>query len=300
MDLLRGPWPVNDGDAGDGRRKQRIPQGVVTAMASVPKSLDVLVVDDEPLARRRVVRLLRQLPWIGRVQEAADVDDAATQCERTGPDIVLLDIQMPGGSGFDLVQRLAKHDGGTGMPVVVFVTAFDDQALRAFDASATDYITKPIEPGRFRLAMERARQAAGLRNNAQRIAELESVVASLRRGLATPAGPASELWVKFQGQYLRVPGASISRIQAERDYARIHADGRSYLHNLSLAELERQLPATEFLRVHRSTLVRIDAVKRMAVGPFSSLALVLADGTTVRVGRTYTTAVRARLLAMPQ
>jgi len=179
----------------------------------------------------------------------------------------------------------------------VFITAFDDQACRAFDSNATDYITKPIEPGRFQLAMARARQAAEQRGSAERIAELEEVIANLRRTPLQPAPVQTEIWVKTKDHYVRIAAGSITRIQAERDYARIHADGREYLHNVSLSELERQLPAENFIRVHRSTLVRQDAVVRLGTGSFSSMTVVLSDGTVARVGRTYAADVKARLLS---
>lgn len=253
----------------------------------------VLVVDDEPLARRRVVRLLRQLPWVGEIAEAGNVQQALDQLARFEARILLLDIQMPGGSGFDLLARLSD---GSEVPAVVFITAFDDQACRAFDASATDYITKPIEPGRFQLALERARRAAEQHGRAERIAELEEVIANLRRTPPQQPSPLAEIWVKTKDHYVRIASTSITRIQAERDYARIHAEGREYLHNASLSELERQLPAQDFIRVHRSTLVRRDAVVRLGVGSFSSLTVVLTDGSVARVGRTYTSDVKARFL----
>jgi len=258
------------------------------------RQFDVLVVDDEPLARRRLQRMLRQLPWVGTIEEAASVSQALDRLAQSPAHIVLLDIQMPGGSGFDLLRQLPDETDPP--PAVVFVTAFDDQACRAFDASAIDYVTKPIEPGRFHLAMERARKASELRSSAQRIAELEEVIANLRRAAAPPPQGLTELWVKTQGQYVRIAAASILRIQAERDYARIHADGREFLYNASLTELERELPQQDFIRVHRSTMVRIDAITRVSVGPFSSLTMVLSDGTMVRVGRTYTAIVKARLV----
>ena len=153
------------------------------------KPLNLLVVDDEPLARRRVVRLLRQLPWAGQIEEAAHVQQALACLDRFEAHILLLDIQMPGGSGFDLLAQWtqsARRSGRPGPPpAVVFVTAFDDQACRAFDASATDYITKPIEPGRFQLALERARQAIELQDGAQRIADAWFA--------ALPAGPVTPL-----------------------------------------------------------------------------------------------------------
>ena len=256
-------------------------------------TLRVLIVDDEALARARLRTLLAECrePPALVTGEAANAADAMSLLARQRFDVALLDIHLPGADGMQLAAALRD---GPAPPAVVFVTAFDDQACRAFDASATDYITKPIEPGRFQLALERARRATEMQDGAQRIAELEEALATLRR-TAPPRGPA-ELWVKTQGHYARIACASITRIQAERDYARIHADGRDYLYNASLSELARQLPAQDFIRIHRSMVVRIDAVRRLGVGAFSSLTLALSDGATVRVGRTYTACVRARLM----
>jgi len=252
--------------------------------------LRVLVVDDEPLARGRVVRLLRPTPWIGMIEEAGNVREAAARIAATQPDILLLDIQMPDGTGFDLLQSL---DGP--VPALVFITAFDDQALRAFDANAVDYVTKPIEPGRLHAALERARQAAAHKANADRITELEEVVATLRRRVEPGATRSPDLWVKAQGDYVRLALPAISHILAERDYVRIFSEGRDYLHNASLSSIEADLPGEEFLRIHRSTIVRLDAVERVKSGRFSSLIAVLADGSEHRIGRTYTADFRSKL-----
>lgn len=256
--------------------------------------IDVLVVDDEPLARRRLIRHLQRLDWVGAVAEAATVQQALTRLAQCDARIVLLDIQMPGGSGFDLVPRLPAP-----APAIVFVTAFDDQARRAFDAHAIDYVTKPIDPGRLHLALERARQAVLSQGRQDRIAELEEIIASLRSAAAAAAhrsAGTSDLWVKSGHNYLRIPCNSITHIQAERDYARIHADGRDYLHSESLSDLERSLPAGEFMRIHRSTLVRLGAISHVAVGRYSSLSVVFAGGKAAKVGRTYAADVRARLM----
>lgn len=252
--------------------------------------LTVLVVDDEPLARRRAVHLAQQMPWVEEVGEAGNVAQAAEWLARSPCHIVLLDIRMPGGSGFDLLHHLPDP-----APAVVFVTAFSDQALRAFDAHAVDYVTKPIEAGRFQTAMERARAAAEQKQSADRIRELEEVVANLRATEPETRNELGELWVRTGGEYVRIKPESISHISAERDYVRIHADGNSYLYNENLATLERLLPALQFQRIHRSTMVRIDAVERVKGGAFHALIAVLDDGTELRVGRTYTAAIRARL-----
>jgi DNA-binding LytR/AlgR family response regulator len=252
--------------------------------------LAILVVDDEPLARRRAVRLAQQLPWVGEVGQAANVAQAIEWLATAACHIILLDIRMPGGSGFDLLRHLPDP-----APAVVFVTAFNDQALRAFDARAVDYVTKPIEAGRFQTAMERARMAVEQEQSADRIRELEEVVATLRATEPETRNQLGELWVRAGGEYIRIKPESISHISAERDYVRIHAGGNSYLYNENLATLERLLPTFQFQRIHRSTMVRIDAVERVKGGQFHSLIAVLGDGTELRVGRTYTAAIRARL-----
>ncbi|MFC0590139.1 LytR/AlgR family response regulator transcription factor [Novosphingobium aquiterrae] len=253
--------------------------------------VDVLVVDDEPLARRRVVRLLKHLAWVGAVEEAGNVEQAIQRLATFQAGLVLLDIQMPGGSGFDLVERLPDP-----APAIVFITAFDDQALRAFDSRAVDYITKPIDPGRFHEALERARIAAEQRSNTDRIRELEEVVTALRKQSSTQPDRRLEIWVKSKGDYVRLAPGNISHIAAERDYVRIHAEGVEYLYNRNLAALERSLPSAQFIRIHRSTIVRIDAIKRIKQDAFSALVVVLGGGVELRVGRTYTSNIRSRLM----
>ncbi len=254
--------------------------------------LQVLIVDDEPLARRRLARQLRTIAWIAEVHEAGNVEDALAVIPQVTPDILLVDIQMPDGTGFDLVRRLNNPS-----MAVIFVTAFDDQALKAFDANAIDYVTKPIEPGRLRIALERARHAAMLSSSMDRISELEEVVAALRQRDFSAARGKPELWVRSQGDYVRILPSAITHAQAERDYVRIHADGHEYLYHENLGTLERMLPSEQFLRIHRSTIVRIDAVERVKAGSFSSLALLLANGVELRVGRTYTAGIRNQLMA---
>lgn len=253
----------------------------------------VLIVDDEPLARRRIARLLAKMAWVERVAEARDVVDACGKVEQLHPDIVLLDIQMPGGSGFDLLDRLSDQP-----PVVVFVTAFDHHAIQAFAANAVDYVTKPIDPNRFAVAMERARVAASSRHQVDRIAELQETVASLKRALAgahvnkkTPG----EFWIKVCGDYLRITQESILRIQAEGDYVRIYVPGKNYLLQETLSSLEQRLDAAEFSRIHRGCIVRRQAIARIRRGPFAAKIVVLSDGAEVRVGRTYEAAIRQLL-----
>lgn len=254
-------------------------------------ALSVLVVEDEPLARRRLVRMLGKLGWVGRIEEAADALEGGGKLVAAQPDILLLDIQMPGGSGFDVLAQ-----AGHAPPAVVFVTAFDHHALRAFEANAVDYLTKPVEPARFHLAMERARRAAVAREHADRIHELQETVAALKDALNSKARPLTDFWVRQRGDFVRVTVADIVRVQAERDYVRIHVPGADYLYQESLSSIERRLDADEFLRIHRSTIVRRAAIARVRPAAFSSLIVVLADGVELRVSRTYAAAVRANVV----
>lgn len=253
-------------------------------------SLSVLIVDDEPLARRRILRLLARLDWIGDIGEAGNIEDAEAHIAASPPDILLLDIQMPGGDGFDLIERL--HGAA---PAIIFVTAFDHHAVRAFALNTVDYITKPIEPGRFQLALERARIAIEAERRADQLAELQETVASLKRALGERSRHATEFWVKSQGEYLRVATEDIIRFQAERDYVRLHVRDADFLFQESLSSLEQRLDPEEFVRIHRSTIVRRRAVLRIKPGPFASLLLSLVDGSEARVGRTYTASIRAKI-----
>ncbi|WP_026603693.1 LytR/AlgR family response regulator transcription factor [Methylomonas sp. 11b] len=250
----------------------------------------VLVADDEPLARRRLVRLLSRLDWIGHIEQAGDVADARRKTLELQPDILLLDILMPGGSGFDVLEQL-----GSELPVVVFVTAFDHHALRAFEANAVDYLTKPVEPGRFKQAMERAKAAVAARNQTDRIAELQETIAALKRALREQPKQNHEFWVKVRGEHIRVTEDRITRIQAERDYVRIHVDGAEYLYHETLTALEQRLCPEDFIRIHRSAIVRRDAIARIKQAPFAAMLAIMKDGTEVRIGRTYAAVVRKQL-----
>ncbi|MDP2226769.1 MAG: LytTR family DNA-binding domain-containing protein [Moraxellaceae bacterium] len=252
--------------------------------------LNILVADDEPLARRRLVRLLHKLEWVGDIDEAADVAEARLKLAEARPDVLLLDIQMPGGDGFAVLDQLQCEP-----PCIVFVTAFDHHALRAFEVNAIDYLTKPIDAARFNQAMERARQAVASRGHADRVAELQEVVAALKRALKQQPKPAGELWVKVRGEHIRIPQEKIIRIQAERDYVRIHLPDAEYLHHETLNALEQRLNPDDFIRIHRGTILRRNAIIRLKPAPFAALIAQLADGTECRVGRTYAPTLRGLL-----
>lgn len=253
-------------------------------------ALSVLIVDDEPIARRRLRRQLSAMEGIQIVGEAGDTTEAIDSVRSLRPDLMLLDVHMPGGNGFDILDKL-----GDNAPAVIFVTAFDHYALRAFDESAVDYVTKPVEEGRLSAAIGRARSAVQARDDRDRVAELVETVATLRKALREIEGRPQQFWMKSRGEFFRIGSGKVVRIQAERDYVRIFADGQSYLLGESLASLERRLDGAEFIRVHRGVILRRDAIVRFRRAGYASLVAVLSDGSEVRVGRTFAKAVRAEI-----
>lgn len=252
--------------------------------------LGVLIVDDEPIARRRLQRLLRRIEGVTVLGEAGDVAEALAAVQQLAPEVVLMDIQIPGGGGFAALERMAPP-----RPAVIFVTAHDRYALRAFDVEAVDYVTKPVELSRLALALARARSASAAQEHRERIDELQSTVQSLRGALARAAGPVHAIWIRSGTEMRSIDIDTISHIRAERDYVRIHAGGRSWLHGDTLSGMEEKLAPHGVLRVHRSVLVLRRAVVGIGRRGRGRLELRLADGSAVPVGRSHVAAVGAAL-----
>ena len=235
--------------------------------------LRTLIVDDEPLGVERLQILCAAIPEVRLVGSAVDAAAALRLIDAMAPDLLLLDIAMPGLSGIELAAQLVSHKA---RPQIIFCTAFDAFAVAAFDVEAVDYLLKPIEPARLQRAVARA---------------------MAKRDGPAAAGDAddwaTEFWVPHRGEILRLDTALIERVEAERDYMRLHAGARSYLIHATIAALERRLDPRLFIRLHRSTIVRrscIQGLRREAGGGWSA---VLADGNTVAIGRTYLDAARA-------
>lgn len=254
------------------------------------RTLTALVIDDEPIARRRLARLLCAMDGIEVIGEAGNVAEAVDRVRSLRPDVIFLDVHMPGGSGFDVLDKLDEIT-----PAIVFVTAFDHYALRAFERSAMDYVTKPVEKARLGKAVARARLAIQTKDDSERVAELKDTITTLRRVLRENQSRSQPFWVKSRGEFIRVAADKVVRIEAERDYVRIFADGQSYLIGESLTSLERRLDAAEFIRVHRSVILRRDAIVRFRQTAYASLTALLSDGSEVRVGRTFAKTVRIEI-----
>lgn len=251
-------------------------------------ALRILLVDDEPLALARLRGLVAETSDAQVVGEAGTGAEALDLVATLKPEIVLLDIEMPGMDGLAVARAL----GAPGGPEVVFATAFDRYASAAFEVDATDYLLKPVKPERLRLALERARRRRELRRAGQQVHQLELALAAAR-GL--PRSPASsyenELWVPKRDGVFRVPVAAIEWIEAARDYVLLHTSMRSHIYRTTMSALERRLDPADLLRVHRSAFVRPGSVVCLQQAGPGQMAVSLADGTVIPVGPTYAEAV---------
>lgn len=254
------------------------------------QKLRTLIVDDEPLARRRLELLLSDLEVVDVVGSAGSCAEGVAALRRLEPDLLLLDIQMRDGTGFDLLEAMQADRP----PIVIFVTAFDSFAARAFDAAALDYVLKPIESERLARAIDRAASHRAERDASSRAAELGAALDALRGNI----GPSSErydteFWVRRNGSGLvRIPVDQIEYITAEVDYVRLHLPGHSYLARDTLASLQERLDPKHFIRVHRSSIVRISAVKEIRRSPVGAVEVHLSNRVKLRVGRAFNRALR--------
>ena len=252
----------------------------------------VVIADDEPLALRRLQIALDAIPDVEIVGVADDGKQALDLIDSLSPDIVLLDIRMPEMSGLELVDAL-DHPSP---PAVIFITAYDSFAVEAFREGAIDYLLKPLDEDRLRIAIERAQLALATRDASQRIAELREALTSLQREEAAREKPAYEeyIWVSSRGQVIRVPVDDVHWFEAEGDYVVIHADRNHLIHD-SLRDLESRLDPQRFLRVHRSAIVCIHSVVGLDRSDFGAVRLRLVDGAEVAVSRSYKKATLAAL-----
>ncbi|WP_338446941.1 LytTR family DNA-binding domain-containing protein [Pelagerythrobacter marensis] len=229
------------------------------------RPLRTLIVDDEPLAVERMQVICAKLPELAVVGTASDGAAALRLVEALGPDLVLLDMTMPEADGLAVARKLAKR---AQRPAVIFVTAHDNFAVEAFDLDAVDYVLKPVAHDRLARAIERAvsRRSKPARNESKWL---------------------TELWVPHRSELLRIEIDQIDRIDAERDYVRLHLGDRSYLLLQTIAGLEERLDPAEFIRVHRSTILRKDRIRGLRHDGLGVWSAELEDGETVRIGRTY-------------
>ena len=222
-----------------------------------------IIVDDEPLARREMGRLLAEFAWIDIVGEAANVGAAALLIERLLPELLFLDIQMPGGTGFDLLERL-EH-----LPRVIFTTAYDKHAVRAFEVNALDYLLKPIEPERLAAAVVRAQAAA----------------ASTPAAAATSGAILERLFLRDGDRCWFVPLREVKLFTAEGNYVRLSWDKIHPLLGRPLSSLEPRLDSKRFFRANRQQIINLEYIESVDLGVNGRLHVQLRGGPEVQVSR---------------
>lgn len=242
------------------------------------RPVNILIADDEPLAAERLQLLLAKCDGVDLVGSARDGEGAVRMTDALQPDLLLLDIAMPGLDGIDVARALASRNAP---PAVVFITAFDQFAIAAFEVEAVDYLMKPVEPKRLERAIERARTYLRRRDQGE-----------IRR--PERASPyLEEFWASDLTGLVRIAARDIDRVSAERDYMRLHVGRRSWLIHHSMAALEEGLDPELFVRLHRSAIVRKDFIAGFTRNPSGRWIARLADGTEQPVGRLYSNRVRA-------
>lgn len=231
-----------------------------------------LIVDDEPLARSNLHVLLRGDPDIEWVQECGSGAEAVAQIRSARPDLVFLDVQMPECGGFEVLEMLKADEA---LPVIIFVTAYDEYALHAFDAGALDYLLKPFDDARFALAMQRAKE---------KITSREAPQPQERRMTVRSAG---------QVQYVPVP--DIDWVEAADYYVCLHVGAKSHLLRRSMAELERELDPSLFCRIHRSTIVNLRRVLKLELDHAGEYEVILKGGARLRLSRRFRKDLQTRM-----
>src|SRR5262245_26542872 len=246
-------------------------------------SLRLIVADDEGLARKLARQYLEHVPDVAIVAECADTGELEVALSRQQADAALLDIRMPGRNVFDVLGDAAQRGP---LPALIFATAYDRYAVRAFEINAVDYLVKPFSESRFAEALMRVRER---RESGAKSGDISRLLRDLGRR-------PDRLLVPDGSRIVPLPMSSITWIKAEGDYARIHSGGKSYLVYRTLTDLEDRLDSTEFLRVHRSAIVRVDQIAEIQPADSGRYGLALTDGTRLVVSRSRGTALKKLML----
>ena len=252
------------------------------------KTLRVIVADDEPLARQRLEDLLAKDPSINVIATPSNGDEAVDAIRKYGPDLVFLDVQMPGKTGFEVVEAVGTEK----MPVTIFVTAFDQFALRAFEVAAVDYLVKPFDDDRFAQALARARKTIELHEMERFTRQLASLINEEK---PKKKDFLDRIPVEMRGQMRVVPVSKIDYITASGAYAELHAAGRTFAVRERMQTLEEKLDPEIFFRVHRSAIVRVDHIDVLLRAPGGDYAVRLKDGTELPLSRSKREALEAIL-----
>lgn len=254
-------------------------------------SIRVLIVDDEPLAREGVALQLRQASDVEVVGECGNGGEAIEAIRTLRPDLVFLDIKMPKIGGFDVVARV----GAAAMPLVIFLTAYDEYALQAFRANALDYLLKPLDKTQFQESLHRARLRLEQTQAASQTEQLERLLAALATARPTTGETPPRIAVKLSGQVQFLHPDELNWVEAEGDYVRVHTLSRAHLVKETMQAMERRLEPYGFLRIHRSAIVNLGKIDKLRATNNGDHEVLLGDGVLLKVGRNYREALFARL-----
>ena len=254
--------------------------------------LRALVVDDEKLARNKMRRLLQADPRVTVVGECEDGRAAVEAIRALGPDIVFLDVQMPDRTGFDVIREVGVDQ----MPPVVFVTAYDEFALEAFRVHALDYLLKPVDPALVTASVERALELEELHSRASSTDRLEKLIRHmLHESNGSSPRFLDRIMVRARGRMFFVRTEDIDWIEAADNYVRLHVKGDSHLVRERIASLEDRLDPARFVRIHRSTIVRLDSIQELRPWSSGEMIVVTRDGAKLKLSRNYRDRLRKRL-----
>jgi two-component system, LytTR family, response regulator len=256
-------------------------------VAQPAKQIRVLVVDDEAPARQRIIDLLRKDPQIGSVMEAVNGKAAVEIIGREALDLIFLDVHMPELDGLQVIETV----GATAMPFTVFVTAYDQHAIRAFEANALDYLLKPFSDERWEAALARAKT----RHDELRLREFGRDVARVLAAQSQAGRYLDRLIVKSRGTTRFIRVADIDWIEGAGVYVNLHIGGKELLYRSALSELADRLDPMRFIRVHRSSVVNVDSILELQPISHGEFQIVLKDGHRSRVSRTYRVELEKRL-----
>lgn len=243
------------------------------------RTIRTLLVDDEAPARLRLRQMLQDQPEFAVVGEAGNGIQAVELIRQGRPDLVFLDVQMPRLDGFGVCTEV----GGEDMPAVVFVTAYDRFALQAFEVHALDYLLKPVDRDRFRRTLDLVRTRLGSHGEPSARDGLLSLLAELKSGRKA----VERLAIKVDGRVIFLRTSEIEWMEAEGNYVKLHLGGTAHLFRETLSALEADLPPDQFLRISRSTVVNLDAVRELQPLFYGDYAVILRDGTKLTLSRTY-------------
>ncbi len=252
------------------------------------KTIRVLIIDDEPLARDTIRLLLEDRPPFEIVGECKDGDEAVDAILETKPDLIFLDIQMPGRNGFEVVEAV----GPERMPVVIFATAYDQYALRAFEAHALDYLLKPYDDDRFEKALDRAMDQIRQKQLGVLSSELMTLVKERRTEREEnpepePTAPLERIMVKERDALFFVKIEDIDWVEAAGDYVSLHVGKKSHLLRESMGRMETKLDPKLFVRIHRSTIVNVERISKLSPYFHGDYIVYLNDNTELRLSRRY-------------